>query len=57
MEGGVAEEENAEGQAQPPELDPPAVSRWIAVLVRFGHETEKAFRLSPPGDENKIHSC
>ncbi len=50
VDGGVAEEEDAEGEAQPPELDSPAVRLWIPVLLCLDHEVEKSFRFSPTGD-------
>ena len=36
----VGEEYDSEGEKNPPELDPPAVSGWILVLPRLGDEVE-----------------
>ena len=52
VEGCVGEEEDSEGQAQPPELDPPAVRCRIPILFRFDQESDNSFRLSKTGNKN-----
>ena len=52
VEGCVGEEEDSEGQAQPPELDPPAVRRRIPILFRFDHKSDNSFRLPQTGSNN-----
>ena len=50
VDGGVTEEEDAEGETQPPELDSPAVRLRIPVLLSLDHEVEKTFCFSPTGN-------